>query len=490
MTRRMFPFSLAAAMGRSNPQRRLNATIAPFSITSGDINKDGHTDLIVVDALPGDVPNQMAILLGRGDGTFEEQKLIQLRDILPEGTPALADLNRDGNLDLVLGGGITNGLDIYLGDGKGNFNFLGNFPGTRQAADLVITDVDGDGNLDVVGTSLSGENSIYLVRGRGDGSFYSPQTFFAGQSPLSVKLVDWGSPVEQDDGTVTLGPRDGKLDLVVADSGVVTAIGQSIAPEIVVLPGLYAEDGTFQGFGTPIKISSAVKPLDLKVSDFNRDGVPDLGIVDLDEFFVIFGRAPAILANDFQASARDLGTVVHFVQPTLTITPQQPDAWYHFTVPTEAVSGSLDEVLAISGGFVHPEGAGLAMEVLDRQGNILGTGEQMQIRVHQGATLFIHILGVAGSGGQRGSGDYTLDIAVLPQLIAVQGISVLPSASGGAAGATSSLVLTFQGDRLNATAAQDPANYLVTWLGPDGRLGTADDRVIPIGARRCTGGGL
>src|SRR5262249_46924816 len=27
-------------------------------------------------------------------------------------------------------------------------------------------------------------------------------------------------------------------------------------------------------------------------------------------------------------------------------------------------------------------------------------------------------------------------------------------------------------------AAQDPANYVITWLGPDGQLGTPDDQVI------------
>src|SRR5207302_645819 len=45
---------------------------------------------------------------------------------------------------------------------------------------------------------------------------------------------------------------------------------------------------------------------------------------------------------------------------------------------------------------------------------------------------------------------------------------------------TASLVLTFQGDRLDPATAQDPANYRVTWLGPDGLAGTADDRVIAI----------
>jgi len=42
-------------------------------------------------------------------------------------------------------------------------------------------------------------------------------------------------------------------------------------------------------------------------------------------------------------------------------------------------------------------------------------------------------------------------------------------------------VVTLQGDRLDAATAEDPANYDVTHVGPDGLFGTADDRRVPIG---------
>src|SRR5205823_827022 len=43
-----------------------------------------------------------------------------------------------------------------------------------------------------------------------------------------------------------------------------------------------------------------------------------------------------------------------------------------------------------------------------------------------------------------------------------------------------SLVITFQGDRLDPATAEDTSNYRITWLGPDGLAGTADDRVMSI----------
>ena len=68
---------------------------------------------------------------------------------------------------------------------------------------------------------------------------------------------------------------------------------------------------------------------------------------------------------------------------------------------------------------------------------------------------------------------------MLPQVVSVEAQPLLPGQGGQPGGPTASLVLTFQGDRLDPVTAQDPANYRVTWLGPDGLSGTSDDQVIP-----------
>ena len=74
---------------------------------------------------------------------------------------------------------------------------------------------------------------------------------------------------------------------------------------------------------------------------------------------------------------------------------------------------------------------------------------------------------------------YTLDIDVLPR--SFPRVAATPAGRRRqAGGATASLVLTLQGDRLDPATAEDPTNYTVTWLGPDGLCGTADDQVIPF----------
>ncbi len=197
---------------------------------------------------------------------------------------------------------------------------------------------------------------------------------------------------------------------------------------------------------------------------------------------MIFNKPPAIVSGDMPQTARNLGTVVHLLEPTLTIVPGHEDAYFRLRVPTEAAKGSGNEVLDFSALFQYTEGAGLQMEVRDAAGKLLGSGPRFRVSAAQGTELFVHIFNLSGAGGPRGAGAYTLDIDVLPQLVSVESQPLLPGQGQNPGGPTASLVLTFQGDRLDPTTAENPANYRVTWLGPDGVAGTADDRVVAIQA--------
>ena len=121
--------------------------------------------------------------------------------------------------------------------------------------------------------------------------------------------------------------------------------------------------------------------------------------------------------------------------------------------------------------FQDVGGAGLGMEVLDAAGDVLGSGDRFRVVAAQGSVLTIHVFGEPGRGGRgrRARGVYTLDIDVLPQVVSVQALSPIPG------GPVTSIVLTFQGDRLDPASAEDPANYSVTFLGP-GTGGGCPDR--------------
>jgi hypothetical protein len=140
------------------------------------------------------------------------------------------------------------------------------------------------------------------------------------------------------------------------------------------------------------------------------------------------------------------------------------DAYYTYHVPTEDVPGSGAEVVDFSALFQDVGGAGLGMEVLDAVGNVLGSGARFRVVANQGSLLTIHVFGepavVAPDAGglAQGSGVYTLDIVVLPQVVSVQALSPIPG------GLVTSIVLTFQGDNLDEVSAQDPANFTVSYL--------------------------
>ncbi|HEY2827861.1 MAG TPA: VCBS repeat-containing protein, partial [Pirellulales bacterium] len=478
--------------GTFQPERRFDAAPAAFALAVGDVNNDGHQDLVVADAPLAELGTHLAILLGRGDGGFLPPKKQTSPTSLADASLALVDLDGNGNLDLVVGGGSNNGVEVFRGDGQGGFNFIGRFLGSRQAPEMIASDIDHDGKIDILAASLSAENTIWFLPGNGDGTFRAPQQYFVGQSPIALALVDWGTVVSDDSDLgyhFDQSAPDGLPDLVVANAGTTQGIAPIVGPpEIVVLPNLgFDSEGIFLGFGDPIQLSQAEQPLDVKIADFNGDGTPDIGVVDRSEFFVIYGKPPVLPVNNTQTAARDLGTVVHLVQPTLTITSANTDAWYRLQVPTEASGLAKDEVLDFSGGFVNQEGAGLAMEVVAANGKILGSGERLRLAAHQGQMLYLHVFGKKNVNGIAGAGAYTLIIDSLPQLVSVEAPSLLPGFRNLTGGPTTSLVLAFQGDRLDAGTAQNPSNYIVTWAGADGIFGNKDDRPFTVGEGLSSG---
>jgi hypothetical protein len=383
----------------------------------------------------------------------------------------IVDVNGDGNKDLVEGDQAS-GTNVLLGNGDGTFR-----PGAHSDAGpdqgLAVADLNGDGIPDVVTTREASDTVSYAL-GNGDGTLQSPQTMIAGQAPEAVVVADVGSLEKLPDGSTRLGPPDGHPDLILADAGLLFPVLNG-PPEVAVLPGLVDAQGHFAGFGAPIRVASPQEPIDVQVGDVNGDGIPDLVTVDRDGILVTYGRPPGLVPGD-----PDLGTVVHTVEPTLSIVPGNESVVYTLKVPTEAATGAGDEILDFSGHFQALQGAGISMEVRDSAGNLLGSGERFRLHAPQGVHLTLTVFAVPAVNGVLGSGAYTLDIDVLPQVVSVEAQALLPGATSSPGGPTASLVVTLQGDRLDPTTAENPANYQVTWLGPDGVLGTADDQVIPL----------
>jgi hypothetical protein len=466
--------------GTYQPERRYDTSSQPDSVVVGNFDgrKDAHGNPILDLAVVGRTPNSttLSILFNRGDGTFLPPVNTTITS-LPrnDAFPILAgNLTGNGMDDLVIFGGNDAAFQVLLSNGDGTFRDGGTYSAGETTNIAVLADVRGNGTFDIIsGGANSG--SVFYIQNNGDGTFQTPIPFSTGQlragdnvGVVGLAVADFGSSTE-------IGTADGHQDVLVTTE---SRLGTD-PPRLLMLPGQVDGLNNFTGFGTPVQLAVLQKAGQVAVGDFNGDSSKDVATTDSGGVRVVYGTPPVIAANNTQATARNLGVVVHSVSAPQAIVSGHEDAFFQVTVPTEAVSGAGDEVVDFSALFADVQGTGLNMEVytLDGMGSkvVLGTGDRLRLDAAQGEQLFVHVFGMpAHKKVMQGVGVYTLDIDVLPQVVSVTAPPILPG------GPTNSLVITLQGDRLDPSTAEDAKNYTVTWAGSDGIFGTADDQVMTI----------
>jgi hypothetical protein len=472
--------------GTFSADHRSDAVTFPGRAVAADFNGDGKQDLAVfpVTTAQGASP-QVAILLGHGDGTFEPPLLIQTG--LASGTTrgVVGDFNGDGNTDFAVFSTNAPGFEVYLGNGDGTFAPPVSVLGPGPVKEALAADLNGDGKDDLVVAS-GGAGAVFVLlstSANNNVAFATAQPFSTNTDPaqlssqvIGLALADMGTV--DGNGNSQLGAPDGRKDLLVITQPIV---GGTL-PQLNLLALRAAAPGSFAGFAhaTQIALGSFTGPLAAANFAHHADGRNDIAILDDGQVRVIYNGGLNITPNTTQADARNLGAVTHTISPTQVIAPGFEDVYFTFTVPTEAAQDSGPQVVDIAAVFGNQLGAGLKMEVLDAQGNVLGSGRRIRLVAEQGTVLTLHIFGAAGDTGSRGAGTYTFDIDVLPQVVSLEAQSLLPGTNGQPGGPVSSLVLTFQGNQLDRSAAQNPLNYRVVWAGADGVFGTSDDEVMPI----------
>ena len=218
----------------------MNQSANLWGVAVGDFNGDGNLDLAVTNFNYGTV----SIFLGTGSGGFN---LGNYYSVPGAGDIITTDFNRDGKVDLAMRSG--HGLAVMLGNGDGSFQspvYTGSY---CPYASLQAADFNNDGILDLVITAGDcGPNDISVLLGKGDGTFQPAITSNAPVSPGAVAVGDFN--------------RDGKMDV---------AVGNLNAPYFSVLLG--KGDGSFQP--PTLYLYSAFT---IAAGDFNNDGKVDLAI--------------------------------------------------------------------------------------------------------------------------------------------------------------------------------------------------------------------
>lgn len=175
--------------------------LAPSSIVISDISHDGNLDVATATRRS----NEVSILLGNGDGTFQTNLNYTRDNISDPVSLVTGDFNNDGYLDIATANFHSNNISVSLGGENGIFQYPITYSVGTNPTSVATAYLNGNNALSLV-TTNSGSDNISVLLGNGDGSFQSQVSYSTGTAafPVFAAIADWNN--------------DGKLDLAIANA--------------------------------------------------------------------------------------------------------------------------------------------------------------------------------------------------------------------------------------------------------------------------------
>jgi hypothetical protein len=226
-------------------------------IAAADLDGDGDQDLVVASVPRGSV----YVWLGDGKGGGQVKEVgaglapfqVAVADLNGDGRPDIAVAN-ESNVESMREKGRTS---VLFGDGRGGFAAGPVLESATNPADVKVADFDGDHHADLAVVNW-GSGDVSLYRGRGEGRFAPATRLSMGEGPA------YGIEVADLDG-------DGDVDLA---AGKVTGY----------VP-VFQNDGA--GNLRPVmQVKGGAGLRALTAADLNGDGRPDLATADTAEHTV------------------------------------------------------------------------------------------------------------------------------------------------------------------------------------------------------------
>jgi hypothetical protein len=214
----------------------------PADLLSADLDLDGEIDIVSANTKNSTI----TIHYGDGDGTFRAPMHI---GVPAEPTSlAIGDLNHDQIPDIIVNARGANSFSALLGKKGRAFSKARSHKTGRVPLTVIASDYNGDGHLDVAVTLTFDKLEIYL--GGGNGYFKKGETYLTGSRSCSGVAQDFNG--------------DRNVDIALAATS-----SQSSAIRLFFGNG----DGTF---AKPKTLAVGEMPLGLIAQDMNGDGFADL----------------------------------------------------------------------------------------------------------------------------------------------------------------------------------------------------------------------
>jgi len=245
-------------------------------IAIGDLDGNESSDIVI----SHHDSNEVAVILSNGDGTFEPVRQAAVAERI-EPAPhahnlALADLNNDGDLDIVVAQADANAIIAALGDGAGGFRpLMTAFPAGRHPYTVVVADFNNDGRNDVAAPNAD-SNDLTIGLGDGPGGFTAPA---GARTPLPARTLALAA------GDVN---ADGVIDLV----GSADAVQNELSLMLGDGTGGFARSA--HAFTAPSRVYGHM------IADINQDGMMDVIAPSIDRSSIIIWLADEPVAMRFR----------------------------------------------------------------------------------------------------------------------------------------------------------------------------------------------
>jgi hypothetical protein len=192
-------------------------TIAgPRAVATGDLNKDGHLDMVTANW----EGNTVSVFISNPDGTFPPAKNYEVGT--NPSSIAIADIDGNGTLDIVTANSGADSVSALLRKNDGAFSVI-HYSVGKYPWSIAIADIDGNGSLDIVTANTHG-NTVSVLYRNSDGTF-SPVSYDVGKRPYTVVIADINGDNKLD--IVTANNGDSTLSVLVNDSDRTFSLAQN-----------------------------------------------------------------------------------------------------------------------------------------------------------------------------------------------------------------------------------------------------------------------